>query len=506
MKHDSDHMQLLPSAIEDGAFAEDLGKLTLEWDAPGAPVPFAILDFHDQTLRLSGQVLIEAEKTLALLADDAQPLVQSADRRGNFAKDLAEGPVKQALGRFSDLRSLMEIVSGQAHKRSATLLDDERKTRARLTLWTLTRGERTVTLATISTLRGYKKAGRLLGSCLDEAGARDFACKDLFDVLAPDATPYIAKPEIRLTRTERAFDVANDIIATYLAVARQNEAGIIADIDTEFLHDYRVSLRRNRSVVSLFKGVYSADETARLKTALSDLMDPTGRLRDLDVYLLERQTYFDLLPEALHPGLTVMFDAFAADRARAHADMVKHLQSAAYQREIGGLIARFAAPETLEPGDNADLPAHDYAQALIWKRYRKVTRIAAAIDADTPDDDVHELRIHCKKLRYLMEFFAPLFPKKEYKPILKPLKGLQDNLGLFNDYSVQQIALQDFMNTHTTGNRARDLSVAQSIGALIAVLHQRQLDERARVVESFHHFDSKQVRTAFRKLHKPHEE
>ena len=65
----------------------------------------------------------------------------------------------------------------------------------------------------------------------------------VFHSLYSDATPYNAKPEVKLGMQEPSIEVAADIIRTFLAVARQNEAGVIADIDTEFLHDYRVSLR-----------------------------------------------------------------------------------------------------------------------------------------------------------------------------------------------------------------------------------------------------------------------
>jgi CHAD domain-containing protein len=137
---------------------------------------------------------------------------------------------------------------------------------------------------------------------------------------------------------------------------------------------------------------------------------------------------------------------------------------------------------------------------LIWKRYQKVCKIAAGIDDRTEDEAVHRLRIQCKKLRYLMEFFAPVFPRKEFQSILKPLKRLQDNLGLFNDYSVQQESLRALLDDLDQQPEKRDLEIAQSVGALIVVLHKKQLEERARVVESFAKFNNKGTRHTFRKL------
>ncbi len=160
----------------------------------------------------------------------------------------------------------------------------------------------------------------------------------------------------------------------------------------------------------------------------------------------------------------------------------------------------FSGTADLQEGPNADRTAYLYARELIWKRYRKVCKIARAIDSTTPDTEVHELRIHCKKLRYLMEFFSPMFPAKTIKDLIKALKVLQDNLGLFNDYSVQQESLQTFITEHTSKDSKQNLSIAKSVGALIAMLYQKQLAERAKVISNFELFDSLTTQQQFQKL------
>jgi CHAD domain-containing protein len=75
---------------------------------------------------------------------------------------------------------------------------------------------------------------------------------------------------------------------------------------------------------------------------------------------------------------------------------------------------------------------------VIYKRYRRIVKKGSKISETTPDEKLHELRIDCKKLRYLLEFFTSLFPENEMKKLVKQLKQLQENLGDFNDLSVQQ--------------------------------------------------------------------
>ncbi|TMV06533.1 CHAD domain-containing protein [Ruegeria sediminis] len=499
MKRVQGRMLVVPGTADFDALGAGLGKLRVKLDPPAGTQPFALLDCFDQSLRQSGRVLLETGGELHLLGDDGLIGTQPAERPGNFVADLAPGPVRKALADFPALRALMPVCEGQFEKRELALLDQRGKVRAGARITTLRAEGGAVTLVALRRAPDRGKDGAALEEALSELGGRQ-GISPVWALLMPDAQPYEATPDIALGKREPAFQAANDIIRTYLNVARRNEGGVIADIDTEFLHDYRVSLRRIRSVLSLFKGVYSPDQAEALKQDFSAHMAATGRLRDLDVYLLEQDKYFELLPESLHDGLRVMFDRFRKERTAEQKKMVRRLRSKSYGNSISELVRLFERGKGPSPGQNAELGAYDYACRLIWKRYRKVCKLARSITDDTPDADVHHLRIQCKKLRYLMEFFAPLFDEDAFKTIIKPLKRLQNNLGAFNDYTVQQGSLMALLESHSDSNGRADASMAMAVGGLIAILNQRQWAERARVVDSFSRFDRGKVQRVFRRL------
>ncbi len=475
------------------------GRLVARGPADAASHRFSVLDCFDQSIRQSGRLLIEYDAQLVLIDKTGRLWRQSAQRSGNFVHDLGKGPVRARLSDLSPLRCLLDVGQGQIEENQLRLVDDEEKTHVRVETMQFHTGDRYVTLLAIDAVRGYGKSQDRVVQGLTDAGAQLAQPCAVTAALFPKLVPYVAKPKLVFADETLSFSAARQIIAAYLDVARQNEAGAIADFDTEFLHDYRVALRKIRSVLSLFQGVFGDAVTAELKQRFFDLMAPTGPLRDLDVYLLERDYYFDLLPQSLHEGLELMFATFEADRSAVLAQVTKRLKSVAYNREMADLQGMFDGTGALVQGPLGAQNVRDYACKLIWKRYRKACKTAAKIDDTTPDEEVHELRITCKKLRYLMEFFAPQFPAADIKAILKPLKRLQDNLGLFNDYSVQQDTLQALVNSDRLKGRKAVLA-AQSIGALISVLHQRQLSERARVVSSFQSFDSMETRQRFRTL------
>ncbi len=462
----------------------------------------SLLDTFDEELRLSSKLLMQHQKHLFLFSQENSGLVaQPCPLFWRFVTDLDDGPIKKSLAGVSPLRALLPRHSTSLKTKQLALVDDEEKTHARANVYECENDETVVTFGQTHPLKGYNRGHRLLVNALTQQGVQyQGEIDELYELLGVDIqNPYTAKPTVTLDPEASIQETTRSLINSYIQVARHNEAGIQADYDTEFLHDYRVSLRKVRSVLSLFKGVYGEDDTIRLKESFSEIMKQTNRLRDLDVYLLDKADYLSMVPGSMTGGLALMFTEFTKERQQQLQHVISTLQSESYLRTINKLVEQFSDPGALVPGEHAHEPTRPFARRLIWKRYKKVCKIARHIDETTPYEEVHTLRIQCKKLRYLMEFFAPLFPKGTLKALIKDLKRLQDNLGRFNDFSVQQLSLQEFLREHSP-KRQSNIDFAQSIGALITVLHQRQLTEREQVMANFSAFDSPKTRAAFQSL------
>ena len=64
---------------------------------------------------------------------------------------------------------------------------------------------------------------------------------------------------------------------------------------------------------------------------------------------------------------------------------------------------------------------------------------------DTGDiERVHDMRVATRRLRAVLEIFAPCFPKAEHKAVLEEVKALADALGERRDPDVQLAALEAF--------------------------------------------------------------
>ena len=141
------------------------------------------------------------------------------------------------------------------------------------------------------------------------------------------------------------------------------------------------------------------------------------------------------------------------------------------------LDALVDAPEDDRP--DAARPVADVAGERIGKVYRRMVKMGRAIDADSPHEALHDLRKKGKELRYLLEFFASLYPAEVVKPMVATLKGLQDVLGRFQDREVQADALR------ALGDEIAALEGGAAALMAMGVLVQRLAEEQAQAREQF---------------------
>ena len=241
-----------------------------------------------------------------------------------------------------------------------------------------------------------------------------------------------------------AAEALQHILKNLTSVMHQNLDGVLEDIDSEFLHDFRVAVRRSRSLLGQPKGVLTAETTTALQTHLKTMGAITGDVRDLDVYLLKKSTYVDYVPDVLKPGILQLFRVLQRKRRTAKDRMLKAMAVDEFKAALAALD-EFVNSDPSAHGDTAGhAPIGELAKTVIYNRYRRIIKKGRRITSRTADEKLHELRIDCKRLRYLLEFFTSVFPADQMKMLIKQLKRLQDNLGDFNDLCVQQ----DFLALH----------------------------------------------------------
>jgi CHAD domain-containing protein len=340
------------------------------------------------------------------------------------------------------VRALLPVVEVCGSSVAGRLLDAEGKTVLRLV------HERPATVARtrarlpgglrLVPLRGYATAAARAGRIVQGAGlVRDdrsgYAAALAAAGVDPDAST------LPLIRPELPGDVA--VARVLLSFLDQMDAvrdGTVADVDIEFLHDFRVAVRRSRSVVRLLGDLLPADLVAWVTPELKWLGDLTARCRDLDVHLQELPSMVAGLtggrPEDLAPMAVHLRRLRASERRR----LVRGLRSSRY----GRWRARWRAALAELAGRDGDGPrVREISAERLAGAYRRVLRRGSRITPESPAEDLHDLRKRCKELRYLLEIFAPVLDPDGVRGAVKELKTLQDVLGTFQDNEAQRDAI-----------------------------------------------------------------
>lgn len=287
------------------------------------------------------------------------------------------------------------------------------------------------------------------------------------------------------------------VLSEQYRIMEHNVPGVLADDDPEPLHDLRVASRRSRAALNQMKPAIEPGLRKQLLDGYRTIAKTTNRMRDLDVYMDVFAGYVDLVPEFMHRDLKRYLRRLRQRRKRESRKTCAYLVSADFLDLMRFLDRSIHGEAGLSPGSRADVSAVPYACRKILKSYDKVLSIGNNINEDTPDAVFHKLRIRCKKLRYLMEFFRNSFPKDRVYSLIRQLKSLQTLLGDFNDLSVQIGAL----NGDLSSGRRMDTDMAAMLGGLIVALHGRKSALRKRFHDIFDGFSHSRTRKTFQKVY-----
>ena len=221
--------------------------------------------------------------------------------------------------------------------------------------------------------------------------------------------------------------------------------------DIEGVHQFRVTIRRMRSALSLFRDAIPKSVGRHWVDEMRWIAGELGLARDLDVFIAEGlNAVSEKLPLSGSVGLLRLAEE---RRARTYREQVQvMLDSDRFLCFKEGFQPWFEdrewenAPLKKKEAKNQASNLVAFSRTLMDKQERKVLAAGSHVNRENPTE-MHQLRIECKKLRYAAEFFRPLFTGMDN--FIAHMKGLQDLLGLMNDAAVMQSLLDELLADET---------------------------------------------------------
>jgi|GEM_PF-1997158 len=216
--------------------------------------------------------------------------------------------------------------------------------------------------------------------------------------------------------------------------------------DVEALHDFRVGLRKLRSHLRSFESTLGT-KWVRLQRDRLEWLDSYVRpVRDVDVLILRlnndvKQLGMEIDSEvikSLHLSLAI---ASQRERARLKIAMDSQLFSELMQ-ELGSWtvdsIAFRKEPRILE----------NWLKELGRASRKEIFTIALNLNEQSPDRELHKLRIKSKRARYLAEASIPVLGQKA-KRRAKEYESIQNFLGEYHDSYVMSQWLSNLANSQS---------------------------------------------------------
>ncbi|HEY2551258.1 MAG TPA: CHAD domain-containing protein [Streptosporangiaceae bacterium] len=396
---------------------------------------------------------------------------------------LPDGPLRARLEPVAGVRALLPVARATSRLSDMRLLNADAKTVAKVSVdrmsVTFPQSATAAPRLSVRPLRGYQpQADRLAEALAAVPGVRASSAPALDMALAAAGRrpgDYTGRIDVALGPAAPAATSVALVCGALLDTLLANVSGTVRDLDTEFLHDLRVAVRRTRSALKLAAPVLPRAMSDQFRREFKWLGDLTTPARDLDVYLLG----FPAMAAGLEAGTSQDLEPFRAHlergREAARRDLVRGLRSARFSRLTAGW--REALAELGGAGRRRPSTAR-LAGIRIERARQRVVTDGGAITASSPAASLHELRKRCKELRYALEIFGSLHDPAQHWQAVRELKSLQDCLGEFQDTEVQCGEIRAYAE-QMMRQRSAPAATLLAMGEIAAGLTRRQRQARA---------------------------
>ncbi len=272
----------------------------------------------------------------------------------------------------------------------------------------------------------------------------------------------------------RILELRMDDVQRFLPLAAKHGAD-----DIEYVHQLRVSCRRASAALRAFEPL-ARRGARKLSRWLRTLRRAAGPARDADVFL--EMLRADLSPTNEYAQDLV--DLALASRAQAQPALVAAEEDAA-RGALRKAVKKCVRSIARAKGDEADRSFAEFAR----KAFAAAAEGVHAVDPEQATwEELHELRIAAKRLRYSIEIFhsaaAPFLRLEVYPQV----EEIQEQLGAINDRASSQLRLQQMLQGMP----------ADGLAAFVAGMIVGEHSEAERLHDEFLQWWSPERQSAFR--------
>jgi CHAD domain-containing protein len=290
-------------------------------------------------------------------------------------------------------------------------------------------------------------------------------------------------PPPSLSQNDPSYQTAIKTCVYYFECALLQEKGARLDIDPEYIHDFRVNLRRLRTVISDFKDAISRYDYLKIQKELRWITSFLGEVRDIDVYAVN---FHSLLPPdtdtSIIKRINSVLEKIKKERLQT---LITYFESPRYKQNLP-ILKRYFYGDMIKKQDST--PSALFARKLIRKKLKSVIKNCRNILKrweKIRDEEIHALRIRIKKLRYTADYTMSLIDITA-KAFINELKTLQDIIGGYVD-TIFYINLTDKISG-LLPNSAKILSALETLDKTYFAIEKLRMERRGKIKETLEKF------------------
>ncbi|MGA2385644.1 MAG: YfcE family phosphodiesterase [Candidatus Bathyarchaeia archaeon] len=276
-----------------------------------------------------------------------------------------------------------------------------------------------------------------------------------------------------------------ETIIDLLGGFEENIDGVIQNEDIECIHKTRVTSRKLRAALPLFQPCLPRKKYKRWNNEIKKVTRLLGEARDLDVQIAFVKKYL----KNVNPAEKKWVNILLRNRLDKRESIQPLVTVGIDKLKASGVLEDMGmfCKDTVAEQANVSFDQNRVLEKARWHisfRLDDFQSLEKYVHEENANQKHHEMRINAKKLRYTMEFFAPLY-KNKLKNEIETAKAYQDILGEKHDLEVWIEYLPKFVK-ETKAKNARKLDQAkfeQAIKNFLAFIKDQRTDHYRRFVQ-----------------------
>jgi CHAD domain-containing protein len=222
------------------------------------------------------------------------------------------------------------------------------------------------------------------------------------------------------------------ILIVQLKRIEYNFANALKSPNPEFIHDLRVAIRRARFALRLFSPFVSNLKSNKIRKSLDVLNSKFGEVRDIDITILRVKKYSEK-KKISGAEIGKLSKALSLKRQDTRQEMLKAIDPVYYEKVIASVKELIDGLEKIKSRSYKENSVSSMINKLANAHLNKLSKWEDKKIDILSSEDLHNIRIAFKRIRYLIEFFSMFKVQKTFKEKIAIFVSFQDVLGRHQD-------------------------------------------------------------------------